>query len=69
MTQEVFDRLKKESTELNEKIEKLTAFIAKNDNSVEPLHRDLLITQLNAMQTYYNILAIRIGLSTIEEHA
>jgi hypothetical protein len=66
MTQEVFERIVNEFNELNSKIEKLRDFILKNESfsKLDNLNRDLLITQLKAMETYVSILSIRIGLNS-----
>lgn len=66
MTQEVFERIVIEFNELNSKIEKLRDFILKNESfsELDNLNRDLLITQLKAMETYISILSIRIGLNS-----
>ena len=59
---DVRERVRKEQSELNDKIVKLNAFI--NDNikfmSVTPIQRRLLKKQLKAMRKYDNILCMRL---------
>lgn len=58
----VRERVRKEQSELNDKIVKLNAFI--NDNvkfmSVTPIQRRLLKKQLKAMRKYDHILCMRL---------
>lgn len=58
----VKERVRKEQSELNDKIVKLNAFI--NDNvkfmSVTPIQRRLLKKQLKAMRKYDHILCTRL---------
>lgn len=65
MEQTTFDRMVVEFNELVEKTEKLRDFLLnKADKApIDNLNRDLLITQLKAMETYQGILSIRIGLN------
>ena len=59
---DVKERVRKEQSELNDKIVKLNAFI--NDNvkfmSVTPIQRRLLKKQLKVMRKYDHILCMRI---------
>ena len=57
-----------EFEELNEKTNKLRDFLlTKADKvSMDNLNRDLLISQLKAMEAYQGILSIRIGLNNQE---
>ena len=59
---DVKERVRKEQSELNDKIVKLNAFI--NDNvkfmSVTPIQRRLLKKQLKVMRKYNNILCMRL---------
>lgn len=59
---DVRERVRKEQSELNDKIVKLNAFI--NDNikfmSVTPIQRRLLKKQLKVMRKYDHILCMRI---------
>ena len=64
MEENTFDRVLTEFKELKEKIDKLTAFLIKESDSVDNLNKDLLIAQLKTMETYLTILSIRIGLNT-----
>ncbi len=59
-----FDRLKTEHSELQDKIIKLLAFINGNVQfeKLSQANKDLLIQQLNSMETYLYILAVRISL-------
>ena len=58
----VMERVRKEQSELNDKIVKLNAFI--NDNvkfmSVTPIQRRLLKKQLKVMRKYDHILCMRL---------
>lgn len=58
----VRERVRKEQSELNDKIVKLNAFI--NDNvkfmSITPIQRRLLKKQLKAMRKYDHILCMRL---------
>ena len=59
---DVRERVRKEQSELNDKIVKLNAFI--NDNikfmSVKPIQRRLLKKQLKVMRKYDHILCMRL---------
>lgn len=65
MTQEVLDRMLVEFQENGERTNKLRAFILDEEkfNKLDNLNKDLLISQLKAMETYVSILSIRIGLN------
>lgn len=65
MEQTTFNRMVTEFEELNEKTNKLRDFLlTKADKvSMDNLNRDLLISQLKAMEAYQGILSIRIGLN------
>ena len=71
MEKEVFERLLKEFTEVNERATKLKDFILDEEKikTVDNLNRDLLIAQLKAMEAYLSILSIRIGLNAPHEMA
>lgn len=64
MTSEVFNRMIEEFNSLAEKVESCKNFIeSENFQELEPLQRDLLVTQYKAMETYLWTLHIRIGLN------
>lgn len=65
MEKEVFERLLKEFTEVNERANKLKDFILDEEKikTVDNLNKDLLIAQLKAMEAYLSVLSIRIGLN------
>lgn len=70
MTQEVLDRMLMEFQENGERTNKLREFILDKEkfDKLDNLNKDLLITQLKAMEAYISVLSIRIGLnSKIEE--
>ena len=69
MEKEVFERLLKEFTEVNERANKLKDFILDEEKikTVDNLNKDLLIAQLKAMEAYLSILSIRIGLNATRE--
>lgn len=70
MTQEVLDRMLMEFQENGERTNKLREFILDKEkfDKLDNLNKDLLITQLKAMEAYVSVLSIRIGLnSKIEE--
>ena len=69
MEKEVFERLLKEFTEVNERANKLKDFILDEEKikNVDNLNKDLLIAQLKAMEAYLSILSIRIGLNAPRE--
>lgn len=66
MTQEVLDRMLMEFQENGERTNKLRAFILDEEkfNTLDNLNKDLLISQLKAMEAYISILSIRIGLNS-----
>ena len=66
MTQEVLDRMLMEFQENGERTNKLRAFILNEEklNQLDNLNKDLLISQLKAMEAYISILSIRIGLNS-----
>lgn len=66
MTQEVLDRMLVEFQEVGEKTNKLRTFILDETkfNELDNLNKDLLISQLKAMEAYISILSIRIGLNS-----
>lgn len=66
MTQEVLDRMLVEFQENGERTNKLRAFILDTDkfDKLDNLNKDLLISQLKAMEAYISILSIRIGLNS-----
>ena len=68
MEKTTFNRMVTEFEELNEKTNKLRDFLlTKADKvSMDNLNRDLLISQLKAMEAYQGILSIRIGLNNQE---
>ena len=64
MEQAVFQRMLEEFNEVNERANKLREFILSDKcKEVDNLNRDLLITQLKAMEAYVSVLSIRIGLN------
>ena len=69
MEKEVFERLLKEFSEVNERASKLKDFILDEEKikEVDNLNKDLLIAQLKAMEAYLSILSIRIGLNAPRE--
>ena len=66
MTQEILDRMLVEFQEVGERTNKLRAFILDETkfNELDNLNKDLLISQLKAMEAYVSILSIRIGLNS-----
>lgn len=68
MEQATFNRMVTEFEELNEKTNKLRDFLLTKADKVpmDNLNRDLLISQLKAMEAYQGILSIRIGLNNQE---
>lgn len=66
MTKEVFERILTEFQELNDRTNKLREFILDKENfdKLDNLNKDLLISQLKAMEAYISILSIRIGLNS-----
>ena len=71
MEQEVFERMLNEFNELNEKVTKCREFLLDEEKSkvLDALNRDLLVSQLKAMEAYLSILSIRIGLNAPKELA
>lgn len=69
MRAEIFERLINEFTELKDRIEKCRNFIIDEEkfNTLNQINKDLLISQLKAMETYLGILAIRIGVNKQDE--
>ena len=69
MEQATFNRMVTEFEELNEKTNKLRDFLLTKADKVpmDNLNRDLLISQLKAMEAYQSILSIRIGLNNQED--
>lgn len=69
MEKEVFERLLKEFSEVNERAGKLRDFILDENKikEVDNLNKDLLIAQLKAMEAYLSVLSIRIGLNAPRE--
>ena len=69
MEKEVFERLLKEFSEVNERASKLKDFILDEEKikEVDNLNKDLLIAQLKAMEAYLSLLSIRIGLNAPRE--
>ena len=68
MEQTTFNRMVTEFEELNEKTNKLRDFLLTKADKMpmDNLSRDLLISQLKAMEAYQGILSIRIGLNNQE---
>lgn len=66
MTQEVLDRMLVEFQETGERTNKLRDFILNTEkfDKLDNLNKDLLISQLKAMEAYISILSIRIGLNS-----
>ena len=69
MEKEVFERLLKEFTEVNERANKIKYFILDEEKikTIDNLNKDSLIAQLKAMEAYLSILSIRIGLNAPRE--
>ena len=68
MEQATFNRMVTEFEKLNEKTNKLRDFLLTKADKIpmDNLNRDLLISQLKAMEAYQGILSIRIGLNNQE---
>ena len=68
MEQTTFNRMVTEFEELNEKTNKLRDFLLTKADKMpmDNLNRELLISQLKAMEAYQGILSIRIGLNNQE---
>lgn len=66
MTKEVFDRMLQEFQENGERTNKLRDFILNKEefDKLDNLNKDLLISQLKAMEAYISILSVRIGLNS-----
>jgi hypothetical protein len=66
MTQEVLERMIAEFQENGERTNKLRDFILDKEqfDQLDNLNKDLLISQLKAMEAYVSILSIRIGLNS-----
>ena len=66
MTQEVLDRMLVEFQEVGERTNKLRAFILDTEqfDKIDNLNKDLMISQLKAMEAYVSILSIRIGINS-----
>ena len=66
MTQELLDKLIVEFKENGERTNKLRAFILNQAefDKIDNLNKDLMISQLKAMEAYISILSIRIGLNS-----
>ena len=66
MTQEILEKLIAEFQENGERINELRAFILNQEefDKLDNLNKDLMISQLKAMEAYISILSIRIGLNS-----
>ena len=66
MTQEMLDKMLVEFQENGERTNKLRAFILDSEkfDKIDNLNKDLMISQLKAMEAYISILSIRIGLNS-----
>lgn len=66
ITQEVLERMIAEFQENGERTNKLRDFILDKEqfDQLDNLNKDLLISQLKAMEAYVSILSIRIGLNS-----
>lgn len=66
MTQELLDKLIAEFQENGERTNELRAFILNQEefDKLDNLNKDLMISQLKAMEAYISILSIRIGLNS-----
>ena len=71
MTQEVLNNMLMEFQENSERTNKLRTFILDSEkfDKIDNLNKDLMISQLKAMEAYISVLSIRIGLNskTIED--
>ena len=65
MEKEIFERMLVEFEELNKKANDCREFLLDEEKSstLDPLNKDLLISQLKAMEAYLSILSVRIGLN------
>jgi hypothetical protein len=63
MEQEVFEKMVLEFNELIKRVEACRDFLLDQEkvSKLDPLNRDLLVTQFRAMETYVSLLSIRIG--------
>lgn len=63
MEQEVFEGMVLEFNELLKRVEACRDFLLDQEkvSKLDPLNRDLLVTQFKAMETYVSVLSIRIG--------
>lgn len=66
---ETFQRMLEDFQQLTVKINKTREFILDEEKfkEVDMLNRDLLISQLKAMEAYQSILSIRLGLNSPEK--
>ncbi len=66
MEKETFERMVTEFQELSDKVTKCRTFILDKDKfeKLDMINRDLLITQLKAMETYLSVLSIRLGINS-----
>lgn len=66
MTQEMLDRMLVEFQENGDRTNKLREFILDSEkfDKIDNLNKDLMISQLKAMEAYISILSIRIGLNS-----
>lgn len=66
MTQEILNQLIAEFQENGERTNELRAFILNQEefDKLDNLNKDLMISQLKAMEAYISILSIRIGLNS-----
>lgn len=69
MDKATYERLLTEYKEVSERATKLQEFIKgeMKDAPIDNLNKDLLVSQLKAMETYICILSIRINLNTPKE--
>lgn len=70
MEKAVFERLLNEFNENNQRANTLREFILNEAkfNELDNLNKDLLISQLKAMEAYLAILSIRIGLNASSQN-
>lgn len=70
MEKEVFEKMLNEFNELTERTIKCRSFLLNEEKSkvLDALNRDLLIAQLKSMESYLQLLSIRIGLNTPKEY-
>lgn len=69
MNQDTFNKLKEEYTNLGEKILELRGFLQDETKlkELDALNKDLLISQLKAMEAYLGIVSIRLGINSSQE--